>query len=85
MTAEVWLAVFVVVLAWAGTVFVARRFGVGYGARSVRCPQEDRRATISTVWKVQGWSHTADRDVLQCSLLPEGEPVTCDKSCLAQL
>jgi hypothetical protein len=85
VTAEVWLAILFVALAWAGTIFVARRFGVGYGARSVRCPHEDRRATISTAWKVRTGTHIADRDVLQCSLLPEGEPVTCDKSCLAQL
>ncbi len=85
MTVGIWLAIIFVVLAWAGTIYVVQRFGVGYGARSVRCPHEDRRATISTVWQVPGWRRTTAREVLQCSLLPQGAPITCDKSCLLQL
>jgi hypothetical protein len=79
------LAAALVVLAWIGVAYVIRHWGAGFGARSVRCPHKDRRATISTFSHVRnGWGTVVDREVLQCSLLGSG-PVTCDKSCLTQL
>ena len=79
------LVVTLAILAFVGVGYVIRHWGVGYLARSVRCPHKDTRATISTVcYAKNGWSTTVERDVLQCSLLG-GRPVTCDKSCLEQL
>ncbi len=69
----------------AGVLYVVRHTGSGFPARSVRCPHEDRRAIISTACRTRNvWGRTIERDILQCSLLP-GQPVTCDKKCLAQL
>ena len=73
------------VLAFVGVGYLIRHWGVGYLARSVRCPHKDTRATISTFcYTRNGWGTEVERDVLQCSLLGGG-PVTCDKSCLQQL
>jgi hypothetical protein len=74
-----------VILAWVGTAYIIRHWGVGFGNRTVRCPQEGKEALISTFSYMKGgWSTKVGRDVLQCSLLPPG-PVTCDKGCLTQL
>jgi hypothetical protein len=80
----VWLlpAIVAVVAAWVVAIFLVRNWGAGYGARNVHCPHKGVRATISTVNIASGAG--IRRDVLRCSLLPE-QPVTCDKSCLAQL
>jgi hypothetical protein len=74
-----------VVLVAIGAVLAIRNLGIGYGARSVRCPRDDTRATISVVSRIMnGRGAKVERDILQCSLLPGGS-VACDKSCLAQL
>ncbi len=79
------LAMALVLVAWGGVAFVIRHWGAGFPARSVRCPDKDVRATISTyAYTTDGWGTAVERDVLQCSLLGEG-PVTCDKKCLSQL
>lgn len=79
------LAAVLVLLAWAGVGYVIRRWGVGFPARSVRCPEKGTRATISTFCHTKnGWGRSIERDVLQCSLLGSA-PVTCEKSCLSQL
>ena len=77
------LAILIVLLAVAVALYAMRRYGAGYGARSVVCPHTPQRASISTFWITRKGASTCD--VLQCSLLPGGKPVTCDKSCLAQL
>lgn len=80
------LAALAVLLAWAGTIYIVRRFGAGFGARSVVCPHLQQRASLSTFWTTRGgWGRAVSCDAVQCSLLPGGMPVTCDKSCLAQL
>jgi hypothetical protein len=63
--------------------YLIRTYGGGAGARSVICPHMHERASISTSWKLR--LGVASCDVLQCSLLPGGKPVTCDKGCLVQL
>lgn len=74
-----------IVLAWAVLALVIRNWGTGFPNRSVRCPERDVRATISTACHTtNGWGRGVQKDVLACSLLP-GKPVTCSKSCLAQL
>ncbi len=79
------LAAAFVILAWVGAAHIIRHWGVGVGNRSVRCPHENRRATISTFSCMRdGWGSVVERDILQCSLLGS-RPVTCDKSCLTQL
>ncbi len=79
------LAAALMILAGAGTVAVIRHWGAGFPNRSVRCPHKDVRATISTFCYTQnGWGSVVNKDVLRCSLLGDA-PVTCDKSCLAQL
>jgi hypothetical protein len=78
-------AIALLLVALAGVVYGIRHMGSGYPARSVRCPHKNQRAIISTVCHTKlGWGTTIERDILQCSLLP-GQPVSCDKSCLAQL
>jgi len=76
-------AILIVMLAVAVALYAMWRYGAGYGARSVVCPHARHRASISTFWITRKGVSTCD--VLQCSLLPGGKPVTCDKGCLAQL
>ncbi|MCL6565754.1 MAG: hypothetical protein K6U09_04945 [Acidobacteriia bacterium] len=85
MTWELFLALVFVGCAWAVAVYLVRRFGAGYGARSVICPERQQRATISTVWMVRQPGRRAECSVLQCSLLPPGVPVNCTMACRAQL
>ncbi len=82
---SVLLAAAAVLVGWVGVAYAIHHWGVGFPARSVRCPHHDKRATIATFcYTRNGWGSTVKRDVLQCSLLGSG-PVTCDKTCLNQL
>lgn len=76
-------AVIVVVAVVAGTWYLIRNYAVGFGARSVACPHRGQTALIATRWTTQRGKSGCE--VLQCSLLPNGKPVTCDMSCIAQL
>lgn len=61
-------AVALVVLVYIGAVWAIRNRGIGYGARSVRCPHQDMRATISVVSQIKtGRGVKVERDSLQCS------------------
>lgn len=77
------LGILLVVLVWLLAMHLIRNYGIGYGARSVVCPHQGHRATISTFWITNDGASRCD--VLQCSLIPGGKPVTCDKGCLTQL
>ncbi len=85
MTLELFLALLFIGCAWAVAIYLVRRFGAGYGARAVVCPERDQRATISTVWMVRQPGRRPECTVLQCSLLPPGAPVDCTMSCRSQL
>ena len=83
MTIDFVLAALLVIAIWAVMIYLNWRFGAGYGTRSVKCPHKGQRAMISTSWVTdRGVSFC---DVLQCSLLPSGAPISCDKGCMAQL
>ena len=77
------IAVLFVVMVWILAVYLYRQYGAGYGTRSVLCPHMHKRARIATVWTTH--NGVSSCDILQCSLLPGGKPVTCDKSCTPQL
>ena len=72
-----------VVIAVGLTAFFIRTSGIGFGARSVICPHKGCNAAISTRWTTV--NRESKCEVLQCSLVPGGKPVTCDMSCIAQL
>ena len=76
-------AILVVAAVLAFSIYLIQTYGGGAGARSVMCPHLKKRASISTIWKAR--MGISSCDVLQCSLIPEGKPVTCDKACLVQL
>ncbi len=85
LDAYVFLTVGAVLVLWIGFALVIRNWGAGIPNRSVRCPHRDSRATISALSVTKnGWGTAIERDVVRCSLLGNA-PVTCDKSCLAQL
>jgi len=80
-------AVGAVLLAGGAVTDLIRHWGSGFHARDVRCPLHDQRAIISSSCVTlvgEDGRASIERDVLQCSLLP-GQPVNCDKRCLAQL
>ncbi len=83
MSLESIMAILVVLIVWAAMIYLNWRFGTGYGTRSVHCPHHGKRALISTSWFTDKGECTCD--VLQCSLIPTGMPITCDKGCTAQI
>lgn len=84
MSLELWLAIAVVLLAWMAAAFAVRRWGPGLVRRHVRCPEQQRRATVLTMQMEAGYGAIRTSDVLACDLLGNG-PVTCGKKCLARL
>ena len=83
MDMNLYLAIALVLMAVVVAVYSIRSYGAGYGARSVVCPKTLKRASISTCWTTRGGESTCD--VVQCSEMLGGQPVTCEKDCLAKL
>lgn len=83
MDVRLFLAAFAVLAVLTVSLWLLNRIGAGAGARLVNCPHKHQRAKISAFWTTEHGRTSCD--ILQCSLLPGGKPVTCDKGCIAQL
>jgi hypothetical protein len=59
-------------------------WGPGIRARSVRCPEKNRRATILAEQAEGDFCCLRVAEVKGCSLVP-GEILTCDRECLREL
>jgi hypothetical protein len=76
-------AILVVVAVMAVAAYFIVNFGAGIGARWVTCPHCGAKANIAASWQTgDGVTHC---EIVQCSLMPGGRPVTCDRACLIQL
>ncbi len=84
MSDWVWLAGFVVVIAWAVAAFTIWRWGPGRARRPVFCPEQHIPTHVVAVRSEMGFGTLRTSDIVQCDLLGPG-PVTCGKRCLARL
>lgn len=84
MTAWVYFAAAVVLVAWIGAAFLIRRWGPGRFRRHVFCPRDKVPTHVLALVTEAGYGAIATTDVVKCDLLGSG-PVTCDKHCLVRL
>ncbi len=84
MTAWLWLAAMVVVIAWVATALAIRRWGPGQVRRRVLCPEKSLFTHVLAVRSEAGYGAIRTTDIARCDLLAAG-PVTCAKRCLVNL
>lgn len=79
-----WVEVAGVLSAWAVVAYTIRRWGPGRARRRVDCPTQKVKARVRVEQREGDFGSLRVADVSACSLFP-GEPVACDKECLARL
>jgi len=87
MTTQVVLAGVVVLVLWAIATYAIWQWGPGLRRRTVWCPVHKKRATVLAEQKealfVPSYAGLSVIDIKKCSLY-EGQPLGCEKECLAR-
>jgi hypothetical protein len=84
MTSLIELEVLAVLAAWALVGYSIWKWGPGKRNRTVVCPEKKVKAKVRADQREGEFGSLRVADVTRCSLV-EGEPLTCDKACVARL